>query len=529
MEVFILDENIYKKAILEHDYVIKTDLSGNIIFANENFCKISGFNNDELVGFKYNKIIKLNQLNKRINQCMLKKVFLGKNWQGIVENKTKDEDFFCLDVNIYPVKDDENNIVEVLAFGNDVTEHVKLLKYDKLTSLKNRESLREEIQKNRHYVTIIVNLDNFSEVNEFYGGFTGDRVIKESAKRLVDVFSEDCVFRLQSDEFAILIPLPYKYEKEIYIDYVKNKLKSLFDEALTLDEIELHMTATYGLHIGNENLLRNANIAYKNSKKTNEIFSVYSDEMFYKFADFSNNKKVAAEIKEAIKKNQVIPFYQPIIDNDTGKTAKYEALARLVNDDTVIMPGAFINISKKIKYYNEITRAMIYKSFKDFKNMDGIAVSINLSIEDISNIRTFNFIVDQLRTNENNEFITFELVESEGIEDFELFDKFVNTVKKFGAKISIDDFGTGYSNFSYLAKIEPDFLKIDGSLIKNIENKKDFDVVKSMIDFAKMYDIKTIAEFVENEDIYVLVKELGIDYSQGYYFSKPVPFEEIIT
>ena len=187
-----------------------------------------------------------------------------------------------------------------------------------------------------------------------------------------------------------------------------------------------------------------------------------------------------------------------------------------------------LNISKKIKYYNDITRAMILKCFDNFKDMNDKQVSINLTIEDISNIRTFNFIIEQLSKNKNNEFITFELVETEGIDDFELFDKFVNTIRKFGANISIDDFGTGYSNFSYLTKMEPDFLKIDGSLIKNIENEKDFDVVKSIVDFAKMYNIKTIAEFVENEDIYILVKELGIDYSQGYHFGRPVPFEDII-
>lgn len=528
LELFILDKDIYKKAVLENDYVIKADLEGNITFANKNFCTLSGFCHDELVGLKYNKILKLDKLNKQVNRNMLKTVFLGKSWQGIIENRTKDQDFFYMDTSIFPVKDEQGAVIEILSLGKDITDHIKLLKYDKLTSLKNRESLRAEIQKSKHYIMVIVNLDNFSEVNEFYGGFTGDKVIKECAKRFSDMFSQDFVFRLQSDEFAILIPLPYQYEKDIYIDDIKNKLKSIFDEALHIEDMELHLTATSGLYVGNDNLLRNANIAYKNSKKMNEDFSVYSEDMFYKFADFSNNKKLASEIKIAIKDDQVTPYYQPIVDNNTGKIVKYEALARLIQDDNVIMPGDFLNISKKIKYYNEITRAMIAKSFKDFKKLKNKHLSINLSIEDIANVRTFKFIIEQLTKNKDNKFITFELVESEGIEDFELFNKFVKTVKKFGAKISIDDFGTGYSNFSYLAKLEPDFLKIDGSLVRNIEKKKDFDVVKAMVNFAKMYNIKTVAEFVENEDIYVLVKELGIDYSQGYYFGKPVPFESII-
>ena len=522
-----MDKNIYKKAILENDYVVKTDLEGSITFVNENFCHTSGFKENELLGCKYNKIVKLDQFNKKINQCMLKSVFHGDDWQGIIENRTKDDDFFYLDVNIYPVRNEEENIIEILAFGNNVTEYVKLLKYDKLTNLRNRESLRTEIQKNKDYITVIINLDNFSEVNEFYGGYTGDKVIKESAIKLSNMFSQNCVYRLQGDEFAILIPLPYRYDREFQIDSVKNKLKSLFDEALLIEGIDHYISATCGLHIGSDNLLRNANIAYKNSKKRNESFSVYSDDMFYKFADFSNNKQVAFDIKEAIKDDKIVPFYQPIVDNNTGETVKYEALARIVNNDTILMPGAFLDISKKIKYYNDITRAIIFKSFDNFRNVKDKQISVNLTIDDIANIRTFNFIIEQLSQNENNEHITFELVETEGVEDFDLFDKFVHTVRKFGAKISIDDFGTGYSNFSYLSKMEPDFLKIDGSLIKNIVNEKGFDVVKAIVDFAKMYDIKTIAEFVENEDIYVLVKELGIDYSQGYYFGRPIPYEEL--
>ena len=525
--IIYLDKIIYKKAILENDYVVKTDLEGNITFVNDNFCTISGFSREELLSLNYKQLVKLDQLNKQVNRKMLKTIFLGRNWQGIIANRTRDNDYFYLDTSIHPLKNDQDQITEILSFGNNVTDHIKLLKYDKLTGLKNRESLRLEIKKDKHYAIVIANLDNFSEVNEFYGGYTGDMVIKESAKRLSELFTNDCVFRLQSDEFAVLIPLPYKYDKAIYVNSLKNRLKSLFDESCVIDGIDHYISATFGLHIGNDNLLRNANIAYKNSKKINENFSVYADDMFYKFADFSHNKKVAFEIKDAIAQNQITPYYQAIIDNKTGKIEKYEALARIVKEEDIMMPGTFLNISKKIKYYNDITRAMILKCFDNFKDMGDKQVSINLTIEDISNIRTFNFIIEQLSHNKNNKFITFELVETEGIDDFELFDKFVKTIKKFGANISIDDFGTGYSNFSYLTKMEPDFLKIDGSLIKNIENQKDFDVVKSIVDFAKMYDIKTIAEFVENEDIYVLVKELGIDYSQGYHFGRPVPFEEI--
>lgn len=515
-------KNVYENAILKNSYVIKTNRKGKIVFVNNNYLKRSGYEPDELL-YSYYTDVAITDNNFKFEDAIKH----NKEWKGIVKTLSKDGQAFYIDTQINPIYDDQGKLNEILAFGHDVSEYIDLMTYDKLTGLKNREILAKDLQTEKPHAIAVINLDSFSEVNEFYGGYIGDQVIISTAKRLVEVFSKQNVYRLQSDEFVILKQLPEYYDKHDIIESFKNPLKSLFEESLIIEDIELPVTVTAGMYVGHNNFLRNANIAYKNSKKKNMSFSIYSDEMYYKFADFSHNKKVASSIKEAIKEDLVTPYYQPIIDNKTKQVVKYEALARLVNEEDVLMPSSFIDVSKKIKYYHKITRAMLYKSFNDFSRLGKYELSFNITLEDIANTRTFAFIVEQLRQNKNNSFITFEIVESEGIEDFKLFDKFVQTVKRFGAKISIDDFGTGYSNFSYLAKLEPDFLKIDGSLIKNIEDKKDFDVVKTIISFAKMYNIKTIAEFVENEDIFILVQELGIDYSQGYYFSKPLPFEQI--
>ncbi|NWF67219.1 MAG: EAL domain-containing protein, partial [Campylobacterales bacterium] len=120
--------------------------------------------------------------------------------------------------------------------------------------------------------------------------------------------------------------------------------------------------------------------------------------------------------------------------------------------------------------------------------------------------------------------ITFEILESEGIENFDEVHKFIERVKFYGAKIAIDDFGTGYSNFAYLAKLNVDYLKIDASLIKNLPIDKNSQmVVKTIAEFAKNMDIKTVAEFVSSKDIYEIVKDYGVDYVQGYYIGEPKP------
>lgn len=521
-----MDTKICQQAMYDNYFVTKTDPNGVITFANKNFCDLSEFNEEELLG-QTHAIVKSNDSQQELFADMWRTILKGKIWKGIVKNCSKNGIEFYMDTSIYPIKDSLGNIKEFVSFRNNLTHYIDLLRFDQLTGLKNRDSLKEEIDETKGYMCIIINIDNFSEINEFYGGFVGDKVIIETAKRLVDIFKGSNIYRLQGDEFAVTKTLPLKYEKRQLEEHVKNKLKSIFDDSFHIDDIEIHITATAGINIGEDNHLRNANLAFKNAKSKNESFSIYDEKMLVKFADFSKNKKVAGDIKKAIKDDLIIPFYQPIIDNKTQKIAKYEALARLIKDDDIVPPGAFIDVSKKIKYYHKITRAVLDKSFDNFGSCKDSGVSINLTIEDIANVRTFNHIIKLLNQNKDNSNITFELVESDGIEDFDLFNKFVKTVKQFGAKISIDDFGTGYSNFSYLAKIEPDFLKIDGSLIKNIENRKDFDVVKTIVDFAKMYNIKTVAEFVENEEIFVLIQELGIDYSQGYYFGKPLSIEEI--
>jgi c-di-GMP phosphodiesterase len=523
-----MQNNLYEHIIYDSGFVTKTNLAGEIIFINDNYCKISGYSSDEVLG-KTHKIFHHKSKEHTTAKELWDTILSGKTFKTIFTNITKDGRKFYMDTSIYPIRDKKNNIVEFIAFSTNLTHYIDLIQYDSLTGLRNKDTLKNDIVQGNNYMCIVVNIDSFSDITEFYGGLVGDSVIKETAKRLESVCKDSIVYRLQGDEFAILKLLGKNYDETLLENDARYKIRSIFENTFCKDELDILITATSGVSIGNSYYLRNANLAFKDAKNKNLSYSIYNDSLLEQFANFSINKEVASDIKKAIKEDQITPYYQPIIDNKTGKIFKYEALARLIKKSEVIQPGAFIDVSKKIKYYHKITRAILKKSFAHFGMNKEIGISINISIEDIANIRTFNLIIDLLNKNKHhNENITFEIVESERIEDDQLFKRFIDTIKQYGAKISIDDFGTGYSNFVYLAKLEPDYLKIDGSLITNIHNTKEFDVVKTIIDFSKMYGIKTVAEFVENEDIYILVKELGIDYSQGYFFGEPLSIDEII-
>lgn len=178
-------------------------------------------------------------------------------------------------------------------------------------------------------------------------------------------------------------------------------------------------------------------------------------------------------------------------------------------------------MQKKTKLYSHITQEVIHQACNTFKDREE-AFSINLSIDDIKDSNTVQEIIKTIIKTNTASRIIFEILESEGIENYEEVVNFITQIKALGAKIAIDDFGTGYSNFEHILKLNVDYIKIDGSLIKGIQqDKKHKIIVETIVDFAKKVGSKTIAEFVSDEEIFKNIKEIGVDFSQGYFTGKP--------
>ena len=231
----------------------------------------------------------------------------------------------------------------------------------------------------------------------------------------------------------------------------------------------------------------------------------------------------------AIQNRLIIPFYQPIINNETNEIVKYEALMRIDYNDKILYPKDFLDYSLKNNFYMELSRLMLEKIFYDVSEYN-INVSINLTMEDISDDITTSLIYSLLKTSKYPKNITFEIVEIFHIFNTEKFNIFSNEIKKYGSMLSIDDFGTGYSNFEYFSKFEFDFIKIDGLFIKDIlDNEKHEKIVKSLSSLVEGTDIKLIAEYVENETIFEKIKTLKIHYSQGFLFGEAIPIEKVIS
>jgi EAL domain-containing protein (putative c-di-GMP-specific phosphodiesterase class I) len=185
------------------------------------------------------------------------------------------------------------------------------------------------------------------------------------------------------------------------------------------------------------------------------------------------------------------------------------------------MPFEFLEISVKGKLYHQITRTMIRKSFQYFEDKD-FEFSLNLSIHDIDNQTTYDYIIDSLRNYAHPHKVVFEILETDKIENYEKLKDFIEVVKSFGCKIAIDDFGSGYSNFSHVLSLNVDYLKIDASLVKNIINDANSKIItQTIINFATNLNLKTIAEYVEDKESHELLDKIGAHYIQGYYIGKP--------
>ena len=391
---------------------------------------------------------------------------------------------------------------------------------DSLTGLPNRIKLLQHIDLMSTPNFAIIDINNFKLINDLYGLKTGDDLLVSLSQHLADTLNKQYIlFRLGSDQFGILADnflSPQKFELSIM-----RLLKEIKENNYQLDELELQLSLTAGISRNDsEFIIPRAEQALQQAKKDNKEYSIIDPTLTDKDI-YQENILWAHKLSEALTEKRIIPYYQPIIDNRTGIISKYEALVRLIDGDSVISPFFFLEAAKSTRQYAALTKVMIEHSFKTIQKYQA-SISINFTVDDIRNEKTISFFKEKLNEFNIAEKVVIELTESEGIENYQEVAQFIADMKKLGCRIAIDDFGTGYSNFTHLMHLDVDFLKIDGSIIKNILTDKNAEIIaKTLVDFAKRLEIETIAEFVETKEIFDKVSELGIDYSQGYFLGKP--------
>jgi diguanylate cyclase (GGDEF)-like protein len=396
-------------------------------------------------------------------------------------------------------------------------EAMQHLYYDNLTSLPNRLKLQENLSEKQTNTVAILNIDDFKEINDFFGIDAGDSLLIQIAHWLVDMKLSP--YRLGGDEFAFRVKSgstasQFRHDIEILLSLMSEKHFVIADETI-------HVRATVGIAIDSDKPLIHADVALNKARNAKLLYSVYDQSEGIE-QQYQANIAMSAQIRQALVEHRIVCQYQPIVSCSSGKIEKYETLVRIQNEDgSLIGPYDFLPIAQKTKLYHHITQEVVYQACNLFATRTE-QFSVNLSGSDILDIRTIATIENILRQTGTANRIIFEILESEGIENFDEVASFITKMKALGAKIAIDDFGTGYSNFENILKLNVDILKIDGSLIKSIDqNPRHRIVVEAIVDFAHRIGIHTVAEYVSSEEILKNVTDLGITYAQGFHTGKP--------
>ncbi len=423
--------------------------------------------------------------------------------------------------NARQVQEYQNHLKEMVAQKTRELEHRCMHEY--YTDLPNAIMLNEDLRTQEYAYMLLLDISNFTAINKEYGKDFASSVIQESSRALRKNLHQNAkLYKTESDRFVIL--LADAELKDVYS--FCEQLVAFFDgHSLEIDECEIKISFNIGVDKVRKDFsqtLINCEYALERSKVLgSRHFEVYheSTEHFKEEREALRWLKITREL---ILNEEIVPFFQPIANVANGKVEHYEVLARGVYEDKVVSPEWFMSASEKLGLSTVVTRIMLNKAFEIFSKRDE-TFSINLSTRDILEDYLEPFLEQKIQKYKiDPSRITFEILESITIENnSSKITKKINRLKAAGYKIAVDDFGVQNSNFSRLLEMEFDMIKIDGVFIKDIvKSKKKHDITKAIVNLAKTLHIKTVAEYVENEAIYNMIKECGIDYAQGYYIGK---------
>jgi diguanylate cyclase (GGDEF)-like protein len=416
-------------------------------------------------------------------------------------------------------------------------QHLAL--HDPLTGLYNRHFSDRELARlasnassSLTHALLYIDLDHFKVINDSHGHSQGDAILREVANRLAMRLSpEDLLCRVGGDEFVVLTlhkNLAQAHELATQLcDSLEAQPYRLMEKVYTLS-CSIGVTVIDGSQQDAQIYLQQADIALyvAKAKGRNRAHSYSANDAASD--NLRNSLQWAQQLREAIVHEQIVMHFQPVVCVHSGEIVYFEALVRLNLDGQIVYPGDFIQALEQVEDINLLDHQVIGKTIAMMSCHPILKkVAINLSAQAFRDERLVPVIEQKLKKYQvEPSRIVFELTETASLNNIAGTCAMFNELTRLGCEFSIDDFGTGFSTFSYIKQLPASSIKIDGSFVKNMHiDTMDFVLVKAMAEIAKALCRKSVAEFVENEQILSLLKQLGIDYAQGYHISKPLPIE----
>ncbi|MBM4055323.1 MAG: EAL domain-containing protein [Planctomycetes bacterium] len=528
--------------------IVITDNNGDIEYVNPSFTKNTGYSLEEVIR-KNPRILKSGEVPSESYKELWETINSGKEWRGDFHNKRKDGTFFWEHVSISPIKNNKGTITHFVAIKEDITERknfesrlLYLANNDPLTNLFNRRRFREELntmlaQSLRYGIKgalLFLDLDNFKYVNDTLGHQKGDELLKKFAVLLRQRMREtDILARFGGDEFAILLP---HTNAEKAMEIARHIIELVREKMLMDDE-----THPVGISIGivlfpehgtdADKLLVSADLAMYMAKEDGKNCArIFTPEHKIKVETRLTWER---RIRDAIKTNQFVLHLQPIMSIKNNNIGSYEALLRMQNEDgELVLPDNFIHVAERFGLISDIDKWVICKAIQLIAEYEfdkkGLFLEVNISGKALSNLELLNIIKNEItKLSIDPGCLVLEITETAAVESIVDAQNFIKMLKGIGCRFAIDDFGSGFSSLSNLKHLEVDYMKIDGSFIRDLPNNPvDQHLVKAMVEIARWLGKKTIAEYVGCNDTIQLLKKIGVDFAQGYHIGKPMEIDK---
>jgi len=538
------------------DAVITTDSDGLVTYMNPVAEKLTGWSTYSAKGLLSTKIFDVvNEhshapIEDPVQQCIDEDKVVWISSESVLIKK--DGNIFPIEDSTAPIKDRDNNTIGAIIVFHDDSKARSLKRelewhasHDPLTGLSNRREfeirlnrlLKSAVKNDTCHALLYIDLDQFKIVNDTCGHIAGDELLRHvTALLTLCLTSDDILARLGGDEFGVLLE-DCNQEKAFKVasDILKKlqEFRFVWQDNTFVIGGSIGQTSISRLNNNSIEILRNADTAcYVAKDKGRNRIHIFEESS--EIAKHQGEMKWVSRINQALEENRFVLYRQKIVPFDISKCDHYEILLRMIDEEgSLVLPGPFISAAERYDLMNTIDKWVIRKTFSSQSELlldNDTVYSINLSGQSLSIENFLHFVVKHLTdSGVKPEKVCFEITETAAITNLRGATRFISTLKKMGCKFSLDDFGMGLSSFSYLKQLPVDYLKIDGSFIRDIlDDRMDCAMVEAINEIGHVLGLETIAEFVESKEIFDRLKQMGLDYGQGVYIEEPIPFESVI-
>ncbi|MCZ6640896.1 MAG: EAL domain-containing protein [Gammaproteobacteria bacterium] len=525
---------------------VVTDVSDRIAAVNEAYLRMMGYAEEDVLGqeFPFNQS---GQNDERYIETMRGKLHNEGRWSGELKLRNREGETFSDQVTRMQIPAQDGSIAGYLTLSTDVQSTDAAKKrmmwqahHDPLTKLPNRNLFEERLIRvvlqaqstELKSALISIDLDRFKIVNDSVGPTKADQLLMEASFRIVMCVREsDTVARLGGDHFAVILSEGDYAETE----RISRDLIEAIQKPFQLEDRELFITASVGVSLIPQDGVNTGELLQKADAARIQVKDGGGNGLAFFEPEINARAQhrlgLESALRKAISDKQLSLYYQPVIDLKRDEVTKAEALLRWHHPELgMVSPGEFIPIAEDTGMIVEIGQWVVEEVHRQRKSWNDaglteLCVSLNVSPVQIDNETDSGAFLECLKSQDCNGII-LELTESALIDNSEGVQKFLQHARALGCEIALDDFGTGFSSLGYLRNFEFDLLKIDKTFIDKLDNTRDHGLVASIISMGRILGMRVVAEGVEDASQVQRLRQIGCDYIQGYYYSKPLPAED---